>query len=152
MLFLLHLRQVVRLGFPLSFFIQCCYHLVVVSLLRLLDILLDKVLKDDPIELLIALVKHLGRNGAHVWLVQEEPVSVLPLEDGEVRVEEGAERLELRLIRHLLLAVVRCVDQVAQDALFDLVGAVVFRLHDDFFDFLIGAEAGPEDQLKFSEH
>lgn len=41
---------------------------------------------------------------------------------------------------------------MAQDALLELVRAVVIGLHDDLFDLLVGAEARPEDEFELAEH
>lgn len=150
--FLFHLGQVVLLGFPLGLFIQGRDHLVVVPALSLLCRCLDEVILDDPVELLVPIVDDLGRDRGHVRLVEQEPVGVLALENREIRVEKGSESFKSLIIRHFLLAVVSCVDKMAQDALLDLVGAIVLCLHDDLLDFFICAEAGPKDEFELAEH
>ena len=139
--FLFHLRQVVLLSFSHGFLVESGDHLVVIASLRLLSRLLNEVLLDDSEELFVAFVEDLWRDGCHVRLIQQEPVRVLALEDGEVRIEEGPKRLELLLISDLLLAVVGRVDKVTENVLFYLVRFVIFRLVDNFDDFLVGAKA-----------
>lgn len=83
-LFLAHLGQVIDLSFSLGLFVELADHLVVVSLLAFLTGLLHKVLVDDSYELLIALIEHLRCDTCHIWLIKQEPVSVLALKDGEI--------------------------------------------------------------------
>ena len=82
--FLAHLGQVGYLSLPLGLFVELADHLVVVSLLAFLARLLHKVLVYDIYELLIALIEHLRRDTCHIWLIEQEPVGVLALKDGEV--------------------------------------------------------------------
>jgi len=112
LLFLAHLGEVVYLSFPLGLLVELAHHLVVVSLLAFLARLLHEMLVDDCYELLVALIEYLGRNECHIWLIEQEPVRVLSLEDGEVRVEKGSEALEILLSCHLLFDVVGGVDEV----------------------------------------
>ncbi len=81
---LLKLCQVVQLGFSLGLIVKLPHHFVVISLLALFPGLLHKMFIDDGDELLVALVEHLRRNQSHIWLIQEKPVGVFALENGEV--------------------------------------------------------------------
>ncbi len=84
LLSLLKLCQVVQLGFSLGLIVKLPHHFVVISLLALFSGLLHEMLIYDGDELLVALVEHLRRNQGHVWLIQEKPVGVFALENGEV--------------------------------------------------------------------
>ena len=101
------------------------------------------MLVDDSYELLIALIEHLRCDTCHIWLIKQEPVSVLALKDGEIWVEEGSEALEILLPCHLLLDVVRGVHEVIKDLLFYQLGGVLFHFSDDLLDFVFSWEAAP---------
>ena len=67
---------------------------------------------DDCNELLVSLIENLGRDQGHILLIEQKPVRVLALKDGEVRVEEGAVAFKVLLSSHLLLDVIGSVHQV----------------------------------------
>ena len=143
-----------QLGLFEGVFVQLADYGVVVSLAFALPcILINEVVIDDLDEVLEALVDDVRRDGGHVGLVEQQPVRVLPLEDREVRVEEGPVALEVLLRGDRLLDVVGRVDQVVQHLLLDglrVLSFVVLRYQ--LFDFVLCREAGPEDELKLAKH
>ena len=73
----------------------------------------------DLNELLEASIDLLRCDCAHVRLIQQQPISMLALKNGEVRVEESSNALKVLIRSHCLLDVVGCVDQMVQHLLFD---------------------------------
>ena len=86
LLLLLKSELLSELGLAQSFLVQSGHHPVIIPHrpLHLLRACVHEVIIDDLDELLEATIDLLGRDSAHFGLVQQQPVSVLPLEDGEV--------------------------------------------------------------------
>ena len=105
----LHFGHQVDLGFSLGFLMQLGDHFVIVPLVGPARRLLNEEVVDDRDELDVPLVQDLGRYHGDVRFVEQKPVRVLALEDGEVGVEEGAITLKILLPGHFLLNVISCV-------------------------------------------
>ncbi len=106
----------------------------------------------DGDELLVALVEHLRRNQGHVWLIQEKPVGVFALENGEVWVEKSPITLKVLISSHLLLYVIRSVHQVIQHLFLDELWRIVFNFCNDLLDLILCRKAAPQNKLEFTEH
>ena len=97
----------------LRIFIQLCNHLVVVfHLLSFVLSLLNEMLIDYRDKLVISLIQHLWGHLRHIWLVEQEPISMFTLKNREITIEKGPKCLKFFLACHFLLDVVRCVYQV----------------------------------------
>ena len=86
----------------------------------------------------------------HIWLIEQQPLSVPTFEYFKVAVEERPKSLELSRWCALLLAVVCSVDQVVGDLLLNHARRTVFILVDDLLDHGGLGEARPHDKLEFA--